>query len=167
MLGSWANSSSSLFWQLESEAPLAPVLVVRRVRRPSNGWIQISRLNSKRSTLAAASLTADKDEAASLRRWLLVPLASRRLRSCCSYWKRNKQMLSRRTQVTNERQTVGVPFCDSHQTERRDSPWPIGKDSRPLSCACKGKRHPICVSVCQSINRKKENCLKFKKKFSS
>jgi hypothetical protein len=94
MLGSWASSSSSLLRPLESEAPLVPVLVVRRVRRPSSGWIQISRLNSRRSILAASETTPDdkEEEAAdSLRRLLLASLASRRLRSCCSYWEISKK----------------------------------------------------------------------------
>ena len=84
MLGSKANSSSSLFWALHSAEPL--VLVVRRVRRPSKGWIQISRRSSRRSTRAASEVEA---EAASFLR-LLASLASRRLRSCCSYCKKDK-----------------------------------------------------------------------------
>lgn len=152
MLGSWASSSSSLLRPLESEAPLVPVLVVRRVRRPSSGWIQISRLNSRRSILAASETTPDdKVEVAadSLRRLLLASLASRRLRSCCSYWEIKKKK-KKYSKVWWTRVTKGdckIPFYDSRRIGRRGSPWPIGKDWRPLNCACKGKQHPACVSV--------------------
>ena len=89
ILGSWASSSSSLLRILaDSFEPL--VLVVRRVRRPSNGWIQISRLSPRLSIRAASDVAA---AAASRLRLLLASLASRRFRSCCSYcsWEKRQK----------------------------------------------------------------------------